>query len=161
MNNFIIYASRIAVCLLFIGTTNAMAERRLHQFEMGESGHTVVFEMTPEEIAEDNAVRIRQETTNRDHRKEAERWVEVIEFSESGIVIEFPMNDDEIRLAKISLEKSAAKRLRSFPESEINNYDIEIVEMSDGKTLTFSTQTGIPDNCHISWMHKLFKVNYC
>jgi hypothetical protein len=128
---------------LTIGVSQAFTTERHITYEMGESGNPITFEMTPEEIAERDIARARARARAEKARKrqlnEPEVWIEKIELPESGIELEFPMSDKQIRLAK---ERKAQERImkKALETSQANAPCLitETIEMTDGKTIDFT-----------------------
>ena len=129
------------VIVLFINT--ATAEKRHIVIEMGESGQTVSFPMTPEEIAvadAKNTGRAHVETLN--SQKTAPRF-KTIEMGESGQIISFLMTPDEMatedaekqRLSEISRKSSDDDRQTIAYEMAESGVLIEFPELVVGVNL--------------------------
>ncbi|CAB1056638.1 hypothetical protein D1BOALGB6SA_1375 [Olavius sp. associated proteobacterium Delta 1] len=91
--------SLIIAILLTIGMTletdPAIAQNRVKIFEMAESGQTVEFPMSPDEIAAEDADNARLATLRKSGLDKANKPVTSFELAESGIVIKFPVKPPE------------------------------------------------------------------
>ncbi|BBO77429.1 hypothetical protein DSCW_48460 [Desulfosarcina widdelii] len=118
--------------------TDAVAEQRMITFEMGESGQTVSFPMSQEEIAYADSVTAYSNSFKKADDTMGKDWVNRIELPESGQFVEFPMTEEEIQEAKekAAKEKSNINR-RKLNEPNVRGSKAEIVEMADGYTIVF------------------------
>ncbi len=125
----------IAVCgiLLCFTLTSVLATDQQLIFEMGESGQTINFVQdkeapaTPGKNGVDQNIRLRwPQVVNTEP-------VERIELAESGIVIEFPLNNDEIA----SLKEKAPAPILSLSCLADQGSTIELIEMGDGHIVSF------------------------
>ena len=83
--------------VLFASINTVSAEERLDEHEMGESGLTVSFSMTPAEItAEDAAIKKRTAGKNKSSPSAFENRVSAYELPESGNFIVFPEKRDGV-----------------------------------------------------------------
>jgi hypothetical protein len=132
----------ISVITLIIGLalilSDAVAEQRIITFEMGESGQTVSFPMSPEEIIFADMVAAYAKTLKNTGNTKRKKWVNRIELPESGQYLEFPMTDEEIRaeIKKVEQEKSNRNQVELNEQNDSKNI-AEIVEMADGYTIVF------------------------
>ena len=132
----------ISVNILLIGLvlflSDAAAEQRMVTFEMGESGQTVSFPMSLEEIALADAEAARAKVTKNTRSVQPKKWVNRIEQPESGNYIEFPMTDEEIQIAikKAEQDKSDLNRRKSNALNDREEQG-EVFEMADGQTIIF------------------------
>ena len=92
----------------------ATAGEKWKTYEMGESGQVVMFPMSPEEIAAENAKNAARPAPK--PSKAAETLVVTYELAESGAVVAFPVTAEET----LSARKPAAEKClkRSAPEPE-------------------------------------------
>ncbi len=88
----------------------ATAGEKMKVYEMGESGQTVEFKMTAEEIAAENAENARLAAINADNRQKSITRFLVIEMGESGQNVSFPMSAEEIQRTVLKEAQEAAQR---------------------------------------------------
>ena len=102
MNKTISYLFAITMLTIFFTFNTADAGGRIMVYEMGESGVTIEFPMTPEEIAAEDAayVEVAAESISEN--------VKVFEMGEGGHTVAFPMTADEITAAKAENARIAA-----------------------------------------------------
>jgi hypothetical protein len=96
MKNIIVILGCILTLGIFIINSSATAGQRVKLFEMGESGQTVEFPMTPQEIAVEDAENDRLSALRESKLKKPKKRVVEFELAESGIIIEFPVDVDDI-----------------------------------------------------------------
>jgi hypothetical protein len=150
MRKVILTAISILTMVIIVSLNTASAEKRHIVFEMGESGQTISFPMTPEEIAAvdaDNARLVKGGVLK--SQKTAPRF-KTIEMGEGGQIVSFLMTPEEItaedaekrRLSEIHRKISADDRhtvayetaesgiLIEFPERvlEVNTVIIAKIE---------------------------------
>ena len=102
MNKTISYIFTITVLTIFFTFNAADAGGRVRDYEMGESGITIEFPMTPEEIADADAADIKVAAASLSEN------VKVFEMGEGGHTVAFPMTADEITVAKAENARIAA-----------------------------------------------------
>lgn len=90
MKNIILTLGTLLALGIFIIIEPAMAEQRVKIFELAESGQTIEFSMTPEEIAAEDAENERLAELREAKLKMPQKCVEGFELAESGAIIEFP-----------------------------------------------------------------------
>jgi len=95
MKNIPISTFAIAILIILLGFTTAPAADRVKIFEMGESGHRVVFPMTFEEMTAANAENARLAATKAANALSPKNRVEAFELAESGLKIAFPVTITE------------------------------------------------------------------
>jgi hypothetical protein len=104
----------IIAILLTLGisleTSTAIAAKRVKIFEMAESGQTIEFQMSPEEIASEDAEKARLTDIRQAKLKKPEERKQVIEMGESGQAVEFPMSPEEIAAEDAENARLAAIR---------------------------------------------------
>ena len=94
MNKKYLISIHMILIGFMIGVINAFAARRIITFEMGESGQTVSFLMSKEEIAFADAVREHAKTSDATATsKPIKTLVDRVEMPESGQYIEFPVTN--------------------------------------------------------------------
>ncbi len=98
------------VLAISLASHSATAEERWKVFEMGESGQTVAFKMTVEEITADNAEKARLAAIDASNHQKSKARLLVIDMGESGENISFPMSVEEIQWAALRESREAAKR---------------------------------------------------
>ncbi len=96
MKNIIVILGSILVLGIFIINSSAIAEQRVKVFELAGSGQTIEFLMTPQEIAAEDAENDRLAALREAKLKKPKKRVVEFELAESGIIIEFPVDIDEI-----------------------------------------------------------------
>ena len=88
----------------------ATAGEKMKVYEMGESGQTVVFKMTAEEIIAENGEKARLAAINAASHQKPKARLLVIIMGESGESISFPMSAEEIQRTALREAREAAKR---------------------------------------------------
>lgn len=118
--------------------TDAVAGQRMITFEMGESGQTVSFPMSQEEITFANAVAAYAKSSKITGSAIRNKWVNRIELPESGQFVVFPMTEEEIQEAKnkATQQNSNIKRRKLYAPNIRENKG-EIIEMADGYSIVF------------------------
>ena len=96
MKHIIVTAFTLMVLGTFLIINPAFAGERVKVFEMAESGITIEFKMTPEEIAAEDARRARQLAAKKSAENNSPQRFHVYEMAESGQTFSFPMTPDEI-----------------------------------------------------------------
>jgi hypothetical protein len=104
----------------------SMVEKRVTTIEMPESGQTISFPMTEEEIAAEDAEIASQKATQRTRTKKIQKRVMKVEMGESGQIITFPMTKEEIAIEDDKVvkreklkHKAARKSKRQFERFEM------------------------------------------
>ena len=116
----------------------ASAAEKMKAVEMGESGQVILFAMTPEEIAAEDA-----ETTRlaalRESRSEDPMMLKY-ELAESGEVVSFPMSAEDIKTAeKQAAEKVAANSVSKHEKVKKPSVVTETCELCEsGEIITFT-----------------------
>lgn len=138
MKNIIMISVNTLIIGLALFLSDAVAEQRMITFEMGESGQTVSFPMSAEEIIFADTVVAYANSLKTSGRTTRKKWVNRIELPETGQYLEFPMSDEEIKteIKKGEQEKSKRNQLELNAQYDRNNI-AEIVEMVDGNTIVF------------------------
>ena len=150
MRKVILTAINILAMVIIVSINIASAEERHIVIEMGESGQTVSFPMTPEEIASVNADNARLVQSGALKSQQSAPRFKTIEMGESGQIISFLMTPEEMaaedaekrRLSEIrrksyvddrktiAYETAESGMLIEFPErvSEVNTVIIAKIE---------------------------------
>jgi hypothetical protein len=84
----------------FAGDSDAM-------FTFGESGQTVSFEMSNEEIVVENKKLLATSVVPMSSYHQPKKWVDTIELAESGVTFEFTLTKEDIELTKAKAAKGA------------------------------------------------------
>ena len=138
MGNIILTLINAFLFIFLISITNATAEQRMITFEMGESGQTVSFPMSQEEIDAANAKAVSSREPKKTGDTIRKRWVNRIELPESGQFVEFPMTDEEIQEAKKqTAQQNANINKRNSNTATVRDMKGEIIEMADGHAIVF------------------------
>jgi hypothetical protein len=95
---------------IFIDYSHAIEEKRVKIFEMAESGQTFVFQMSPEEIASEDAENDRIAVMRKERLNKPKRRKKVIEMGESGQNVEFSMSPVEITTEDVDNARLIALR---------------------------------------------------
>lgn len=141
MKNIFIIPFTLLLIGVFLTIHPAWAEERVKVYELAESGITIEFKMTPEEIAAEDA-----EIAKQLARKEKEaaktnsrQRFKVYEMAESGQTFSFPMTQEEI--AKEDAENSKLVTTKKLKRKEPKR-QVEIFELAEsGITIEFPAQT--------------------
>lgn len=138
MRKIILIPIKMFLISFVLFLTDAAAEERMVTFEMGESGQTISFRMSAEEIAFADAVADYARSPKITGSPIRKKWVNRIELPESGEFVEFPMTEEEIQEAK----KKAAQENSNINRRKLNAPNVlenkgEIVEMADGYSIVF------------------------
>ncbi len=117
----------------------ATAGEKMKVYEMGESGQTVEFKMTAEEIAAENAENARLAAINADNRQKSITRFLVIEMGESGQNVSFPMSAEEIQRTVLKEAQEAAQRTaQKNIKTNKPNVPVEECELCEsGEIITF------------------------
>ena len=150
MRKIILTAISILAMVIIVSLNTASAEKRHIVFEMGESGQTVSFPMTADEIAAIDAENTKQRKNKALNSQQNASRFKIIEMGESGQIVSFLMTPEEMaaedaenqRLSEIRRKSSGNDRqtiayemaesgmLIEFPErvSEVNTVIIAKTE---------------------------------
>jgi len=105
MKNIVVTAFALMSMGIFFTINPAFAGDRVKAYEMAESGITIEFPMTPEEIAAEDAENDRRAAIRKSKSVEQKKQVVIFELAESGVIIEFPVETS----GKFVLEDIAEK----------------------------------------------------
>ena len=128
MKNVIIIIAILSTLGIFLRISQASEEKRVIVIEMGESGQTVEFPMSPEEIAAENAENAKFAAIRQAKLKKPEERKQVIEISESGQAVEFPMSPEEIAAEDAENARFAAIRQTKLKEPQRQVITSELAE---------------------------------
>jgi len=131
MRKVILTAISIMAMVIIVSINIASAEKRHIVYEMGESGQTVSFPMTPEEIAAVDADNARQVKGGVLKSQKTEPRFKTIEMGEGGQIVSFLMTPDEV--AAEDAEKRRLSELRR--KSSIDDKQIVAYEMAESGAL--------------------------
>ena len=137
MKKKIMIAIVMAVVLaMSLASHPATAEDRYKVIEMGESGQTVEFKMTAEEIMAENA---RSAAINAANHQKSNSGLLVIEMGESGESVSFPMSAEEIqRTALRDAQEAAQRTARKNMRANKPNVPVDECELCEsGEIITF------------------------
>ena len=127
----------LGIMFLTIGTivNPVAAAERLRIYEMAESGQTVSFLMTIEEIAAEDNDKERLATIREAKTQKPKHRRKVFEMGESGQIVLFPTTADEIAAedAKITLLKARYDSKTSKEGSEVVTFELA----ESGETIEF------------------------
>ena len=84
-------------------------EKRVKVFEMGESGQSVAFPMTAEEIDAEDAENEGLAAARKAKSEEPPKHIVIYEFAESGITVEFPLETPDEAVTDVVAEKNPQK----------------------------------------------------
>ena len=149
MRQVILTAIRILAMVIIVSLNTASAEKRHIVFEMGESGQTISFPLTPEEITAVDADNARQVKGGVLKSQKTESRFKTIEMGEGGQIVSFLMTPEEMaaedaenqRLSEIRRKSSVNDRqtiayemaesgaLIEFPEGVIEDHTLNIAKI--------------------------------
>lgn len=138
MNTKLIKTIFVTAMAMILTCGLSSAGERMKAIEMGESGQTVLFRMSPEEIAAEDAEAARIAALIASKPKEP--MTETYEMAESGEAITFPMSAEEIKIAEGREAERAAKRAASkLKNPNKPNVVVEEFELCEcGEIITFT-----------------------
>jgi len=128
MKNVIIIITILSIPGIFLRISQAAEDKRVIAIEMGESGQTVEFPMSPEEIAAEKAENARLTTIRQAKLKKPEERKKVIEMGESGQTLEFPMSPEEIATEDADNARLVVLRKTRFNKSKKSVISFEMAE---------------------------------
>ncbi len=139
MKSIIIIASALLIMGSFLTVHPALAGDRVKVYEMAESGITIEFKMTPDEIAAEEAKYLEAAASDKLNNNNPQKRVKVFELGESGIFIAFSMTAEEI-----AAEDAAKERLAAIRKAKSENQKKHVVayELAEsGISLEFPVET--------------------
>ena len=108
MKNIISYIIAITLPVTFFTLNTAGAGDRVGILEMAESGVTIEFPMTPEEIAAEDAAYAKVIAASRKSAISSSNNMKIFEMGEGGHTVAFPMTAEEITAANAENARLAA-----------------------------------------------------
>ena len=102
----IILVSLLSLSFVFVVHT-AVAEERYKVYEMGETGQTVSFLMSADEIAAEDAESARQAAIRKANLQKATSRFKVFEMGEGGHTVALPMTAEEVATADAEQRRRA------------------------------------------------------
>ena len=134
--------------LFTVGT--ASAADRIKIFKMAESGITIEFPMTPEEIAADDAANSILKATGRMNVTKPNARVKVFEMGEGGHRVVFPMTAEEITAADAENARLAAIRAANAAKPKNRGEVLEMAESGDTIEFPLTPKGRVADNSVIA-----------
>ena len=128
MKNVIIIIAILSTLGTFLKISQAVEEKQVMVIEMGESGQTVEFPMSPEEVAADSSENARLAAIRQAKLKKPEERKRVIEMGESGQTVEFPMGPEEIASEDAANARLAAIRQAGLKKPRKQGATFELAE---------------------------------
>jgi hypothetical protein len=128
MKHTIVTTIILLAVVIFINANLAFAENRVTVFEMAESGVTIEFPMTPEEIAAEDLKNARIAEIKEDDKQRPRARLKVIEMGESGQTVTFAMNAEEIASEDAEFARLAAIRAAKSRKSQNQVVKFELAE---------------------------------
>jgi len=107
---------------IFISFNTASAGNGVKVFELAESGLTIEFPLTPEELAAEKAKRDHLYATRKTDVATSNQYLKTIEMGESGYAVTFKMTAEEIAALNAENARLAAiraVRTKTAPESVV------------------------------------------
>jgi hypothetical protein len=112
MENRIVILGSILTLGIFIINSSAIAGQQVKVFELAESGQTIEFLMTPQEIAAEDAEKVRLNSIRETNLTKPEERLHVFEMAESGQTFSFPMSPAEITAKDAEKAKSNVSAIK-------------------------------------------------
>ena len=139
MNAKLIKTILVSVMAVTLSCGMATAGAKMKVYEMGESGQTVEFKMTAEEVAAEYAEKARLVAINTDSHQKSNAGLVVIEMGESGESVSFPMSAEEIQRTVLKEAQEAAQRTaQKNIKTNKPNVPVEECELCEsGEIITF------------------------
>lgn len=131
MKNIILTTLTLLVMGIFLTINPVIAGDRLKVYEMAESGMTIKFIMTPEEIASGDAENERLAAIREAFSNSLLERLIVFEIGESGQIISFPMTVEEIAADDAENVRLAAIRKAKSKEQKKQAVTYELGESSN------------------------------
>jgi O-acetyl-ADP-ribose deacetylase (regulator of RNase III) len=139
MKNIIVAAFTLLVIGAFFTMNPVFAGDRVKVYEMAESGITIEFKMTPEEIAAEDTENARLAALREANKNNPRKRVKVFEMGESGQIVSFPMTAEEIAAEDAENARQAAIRKT---KSEEPKKQVVIYELAEsGIAIEFPVET--------------------
>ncbi len=126
----------LSVIALFLNLNTATAADRHKVFEMGESGSSVSFPMTAEEIAAEDAEAAKLAAIREAKLKNPGERMRVYEMGESGHTVSFPLTAEEIAAEDANKDRPVSRKAMQSSETEKRLTTFEMAE--SGQIIEFS-----------------------
>ena len=139
MKNIVAATFTILAIGLYFTIHPVFAGDRVKVYEMAESGITIEFKMTAEEIAVEDAMYARLAMHNEANNKNPHKRVKLYEMGESKQFVSFPMTPEEIAAEDAENERLAAIRKTKTKEQKKQVVTYELAE--SGILVTFPVKT--------------------
>jgi O-acetyl-ADP-ribose deacetylase (regulator of RNase III) len=139
MKNIIVTAFTLLAMGMLLTINPAFAGDQVKIYEMAESGITIEFPMTPEEIAAEEAENATQAARRQAAKNNSRQRFKVYEMAESGQTISFPMTSEEIAAEDAENARRAAIRKSKSVEQKKQVVIFELAE--SGVAIEFPVET--------------------
>jgi hypothetical protein len=136
MKKIITTALVISAMALFLNLNTATAADRLKVFEMGESGCSVCFPMTAEEIAAEDAKAARLAAIREAKLENPGERMRIYEMGEGDHTVSFPLTAEEIAAEDANKDRPVSKKAVQSGEAEKRVTTFEMAE--SGQVIEFS-----------------------
>lgn len=139
MKNIILKAFTLLAIGILLTINPAFAGDRVKVYEMAESGVTIEFPMTAEEIAAEDAENAKRAARKQAANNDNTQRLKIYEMAESGQTIAFPMTAEEIAADDAENARRAARRKA---KSEEPHKQVVIFELAEsGVKIEFPVET--------------------
>jgi hypothetical protein len=139
MKNIIVTTFTLLVIGMFLTINPAFAGDRVKVYEMAESGITIEFKMTAEEIAAEDTENTKQAAFKEAAKNNSRQRFKVYEMAESGQTVSFPMTAEEI--AAEDAENARFADIRKAKPEE-HKKQVVIFELAEsGASIEFPVKT--------------------
>lgn len=139
MKNIIVTTFTLLVIGMFLTIHPAFAGDRVKVYQMAESGTTIEFEMTPEEIAAEDAAKAERAVLREANKNNPQKRVKVFEMGESGQSVSFPNTAEEIAAEDTENDRLAAIQKAKSEEQKKQVVTYEFAE--SGVSVAFPVKT--------------------
>ena len=125
MKNINTITTSFLVLTIFITVTTVASAERVTVFELAESGETIMFPMTAEEIAAEDAEKARFDSALESKVTKPEERFHVFEMAESGQTISFPKSAEEIATEDVENAKSKVSASKmNKPQKRVIQFEL-------------------------------------
>jgi len=139
MKNIIVTAFTVLVIGMFWTSNPVFAGDRVKVYEMAESGTTIEFKMTPEEIAAEDAKKLKLTTLKEANNNKPQNRVKEFEMGESGQIVTFSMTVAEI--AAEDTENERLSTVRNSKSKKLKKHVITYELAESGISIEFPVET--------------------
>jgi hypothetical protein len=136
----------ILAMALFFNLNTATAADKLKVFEVGESGWSVSFPMTPEEISAEDAETARLAAIRKAKSKNTDKRLRVYEMGESSYEVSFPLTAAEIAAEDEKNERLASKKAAKSSKPECRTIAYEMAESGHIIEFTVTTEETVSED---------------